>query len=347
MRSLRLGLSILIATILCGSSLRAQKFVLPNIDFVAFEQEALEAVRRLPRKGGFKKNENYNHLYFFAAQMRKGVDWDKIETQADFIHAIDIQTPVLFEDREEPTNIYADYIYNSNGEMQWIYADGKAVRVDLKQTGNSPQNILIEIARQQYQMVFVIKEFDPTTQFFGIRDGKVYLTRHLIWESYDTYPISDLLANNSLRRNITSETPESQNGNGEEDEIIHPKFMDGDISAFRSWFQSETKSKIPQKELENADILLKFTVGTDGFVERVEIEKANNIDLAQQMVTIVKSSPQWTPGTRNGEPAKFIYMLPIAVKVTHQSTFESNSSHHKNRVDTWSSPTRTPPRQKR
>ena len=91
--------------------------------------------------------------------MRQDVDWSNIKNQADFIRAIDIQTPVLFDGYQAPTNIYADYIYDSKGKMRWIYADGKATKVDLTETGNSPQNFLVEVARLQYQMVFVIKSW--------------------------------------------------------------------------------------------------------------------------------------------------------------------------------------------
>lgn len=323
---------LVIALLHSGNTTCAQNFILPDIDFEAFEQEALEAVQKLPRKGGFKKKEVYNHLYVFAAQMRQDVDWSTIKNQADFIRAIDIQTPVLFDGYQAPTNIYADYIYDSKGKMRWIYADGKATKVDLTETGNSPQNFLVEVARLQYQMVFVIKEFLPQKAFFGIKDGVAYMSYHLIWEAYDTYSIQESIDLQKLEK-IATGNKIAMKMSGVEQEpnttqaqystpSIMPTFMGGGLEMFREWFTKEFTSQIPDNTSISAQMVLDFAVGKDGNIEFVKIVHTNNIELSKIAVDIIKCSPQWSPGMHEGEAVRVYYRLPIEIKTKHTSEIE-------------------------
>ena len=324
MRFLRL--LIVACALLCHTTLEAQRLVLPNIDLEAFNQEAMAAVQTLPRKGGIKKDEPYFHLYFFGAQKRNGVEWSDIKSQSDFIRAIDFQNPVQFDDREQPTNIYADYIYDISGMMRWVYADGKATKVKPKQTDNSPQNILVEIAKQQYQMVFVLKEsnYSDHFHFFGIRDGEIFMTRHIIWEAYDTYSISSLIEDNNLERFITGKKKslEEQMKEGVDDAdslTVMPTFMGGGLNKFRAWFVEEfdTSNLIGFTEIK---IILKFSVDTEGFVDNVEIVECNDLEMAQQAVELVRNSPQWTPGIRGEEAVRTHFLLPITIKIEIQHT---------------------------
>lgn len=326
MRFLRL--LIVVCALLCHTTLEAQRLVLPNIDLEAFNQEAMAAVQTLPRKGGIKKNETYFHLYFFGAQKRNGVEWSDIKSRSDFIRAIDLQSPVQFDDREQPTNIYADYIYDISGMMRWVYADGKATKVNPKQAGNSPQNILVEIAKQQYQMVFVLKESNYSDQFhfFGIRDGEIFMTRHIIWEAYDTYSISSLIEDNNLERFITGKKKsleeQMKEGVEEADSLtVMPTFMGGGLNKFRAWFMDEFNTSALELDFGETSVVLKFSVDTEGFVDNVEILSCDNIELAQQAVEIVKRSPQWTAGYRGDEAVKTYFQLPIKILIEpgHQS----------------------------
>lgn len=320
--------------------LHAQQLMLPNIDFVQFEEEALKAVQKLPRKGGFNKSETYNHLYIFAAQMRDSMMWDNIKTQTDFIRNIDFQKPVQFDGYNTPTNIYADYIYDSEGNMRWIYADGKATKVDLSQTGNSPQNFLVEVAKLQYQMVFVLKEALPQKAFFGIKNGVAYISYHLMWEAYDTYTIKQCIELNTLKPIITNtfdktkrldhiqEQLQGYNKTVKVDSIsTMPTFMGGDLNKFRVWFQKQFNNH-SKHITRNTNILLKFTIGTDGWVETVEIIQADDINLAQIAAQIVKESPQWTPGMHDGEPVRVYYQLPISIKVENRTTYSPPNNFH-------------------
>lgn len=317
-----LRLLIVVGALLCHTTLEAQRLVLPNIDFVALDQEAMATVQALPRKGGFKKGETYYHLFFFGAQKREGVEWSDIKSQSDFIRAIDFQTPVQFNDRELPTNIYADYIYDSRGMMKWVYADGKATKVDSKQTsGNTPQNILVEIAKQQYQLVFVLKESTPDIpQFFGIRDGEICMTRHIIWEAYDTHSISSLIEDNLLEQLITGKKKSVEQRTNEEGEktdslTVMPTFMGGGLNKFRAWFMEEFNTSALKLDFGETSVVLKFSVDTEGFVDNVEIISCDNIELAQHAVEIVKRSPQWTAGYRGDEAVKTYFQLPIKISI--------------------------------
>lgn len=315
------------AALILGSAVsHAQQLMLPNVDFATYEQEAIEAVKQLPRKGGFKKNENYYHLYFFAASKREGVEWDNIKTQADFIRALDFQTPVKFEGYSEPTNIFADYIYTDKGKVRWVYANGEASVVDpKKQSGNSPQNKFMQVAMYQYQIVFVVEGL-PQDVFFGIKDGVVYVTDHVIWEAYDTQTFAECLEMGTFRRIVNGQSGAAMLSTKEDDLVeglaTPPTFQGGDINRFRSWFSSEI-SKLLQLgiDISSTKTVLSFVVGLDGSVEQVTIESTDNIEMAKMGVQVLQNAPRWTPGLRsNGEPVKVSYKLPFNIDVKNAST---------------------------
>lgn len=324
MRALR-HLIPIITLLMCGhNSLWAQQLVLPQIDFAAYESAAIEAVKKLPRKGKYKRKESYNHLYFFAASKREGVTWANIKNQADFIRALDFQTPVQFEGYQAPTNIYADYIYDSKGNMRWIYADGKASRVNRKEGGNSPQNTLIEIARKGFQLVFVV-EGTPKGLFFGIKDGVVYATRHVIWEAYDTNPIDTCVKMKILERLLTGNMEakfmyhETHNEQAAATGISKaPSFLGGDIQTFGSWLNDEIQrvGAANPNTISSTRTLLEFIIGKDGSIEDIVVKDTDNMDMANLVIQILQNAPKWTPTLNNdGEPMKIRLQLPVDIQL--------------------------------
>ena len=52
-------------------------------------------------------------------------------------------------------------------------------------------------------------------------------------------------------------------------------------------------------------------IGTNGGVQEVEVEKGVFPSLDAEAVRVVKSSPKWKPGIKNGKPVRVTYTLPV------------------------------------
>ena len=58
-------------------------------------------------------------------------------------------------------------------------------------------------------------------------------------------------------------------------------------------------------------VVLKFVVGDDGAISRIEILKTVHPVLDQEAVRVLSMMPRWKPGRQNGEPAAVWYTIPV------------------------------------
>jgi protein TonB len=58
-------------------------------------------------------------------------------------------------------------------------------------------------------------------------------------------------------------------------------------------------------------VFVEFTVNFDGSVSNLVVLEGLGIEADQEAVRIVSEMPQWIPGTVNGEPARFKFVLPV------------------------------------
>ena len=77
--------------------------------------------------------------------------------------------------------------------------------------------------------------------------------------------------------------------------------------------------KYPQIAIQNnitGKVVLQFVVDKDGYIEtdNIKVMQSPNNLLSDEVIRILKISPQWTPGTINGKPNKVKYTLPITFK---------------------------------
>ncbi|MFZ1633655.1 MAG: M56 family metallopeptidase [Chitinophagales bacterium] len=56
---------------------------------------------------------------------------------------------------------------------------------------------------------------------------------------------------------------------------------------------------------------IEFTVSKSGKIKNVTVKKGSNDLLDAEAVRVVKSMPDWTPGTKEGKKADFVQVLPI------------------------------------
>ncbi len=109
----------------------------------------------------------------------------------------------------------------------------------------------------------------------------------------------------------------SEEYGGEIFERTLPTFAGGDIEVFRTWVMQQIK--YPQIAIQNniaGKVVLQFVVDKEGYIETDNIKVIQSPDnlLSNEVIRILKISPQWTPGTINGKPNKVKYTLPISFK---------------------------------
>ena len=84
------------------------------------------------------------------------------------------------------------------------------------------------------------------------------------------------------------------------------------MDAFSAWVTAHLKYP---KDARDADIdgtvQVKFVVGTNGGVQEVEVEKGVFPSLDAEAVRVVRSSPKWKPGMKDGKPCRVTYTLPV------------------------------------
>ena len=70
--------------------------------------------------------------------------------------------------------------------------------------------------------------------------------------------------------------------------------------------------------------MAQFVVGSDGKVGDVKILRGVHPDLDAEVVRVISSSPDWTPGYVKGEPVKVTYTFPVVFKTRGDAAPETN-----------------------
>lgn len=88
---------------------------------------------------------------------------------------------------------------------------------------------------------------------------------------------------------------------------IDPVFPGGALALQR--FVDQAKQ--PISTTTSGTVSVEFVVNVDGSVSDYTILKGAGLEADSEAVRIVSVMPEWTPGTVNGEPARFKFVLPI------------------------------------
>ena len=91
-----------------------------------------------------------------------------------------------------------------------------------------------------------------------------------------------------------------------------PTFKGKDTRAFSEWVTAHLKYPKDAKaaHLEGA-VKVKFVVGSNGGVQEVEVLEGVSPSLDAEAVRVIKSSPKWKPGIKDGKPCRVTYTLPV------------------------------------
>lgn len=98
---------------------------------------------------------------------------------------------------------------------------------------------------------------------------------------------------------------------------VKPTFQNGSAQDFALWINDNLKYPEEAKKAKvGGKAYVSFIIGTDGKVGDVKLLRSTgNESLDNEIVRVVKSSPDWTPGEVKGEKVKVTFVLPVVFKV--------------------------------
>jgi TonB family protein len=95
-----------------------------------------------------------------------------------------------------------------------------------------------------------------------------------------------------------------------------PTFKGQGADAFAAWVTAHLKYPKDAKAAHiDGTVKLKFVVGSNGGVQEVEVLQGVFPSLDAEAVRVVKSSPKWKPGIKNGKPCRVTYTLPVIFSI--------------------------------
>ena len=134
---------------------------------------------------------------------------------------------------------------------------------------------------------------------------------------------------------ITKITAKSVDG---EDEVFlmvdeMPQFMGGDLTTFRNWVMQNVRypEEAMNKGIEGM-VLVRFCVSKDGYINEsmTGIIKSPDKSLSDEVLRVLKSSPQWVPGKQKGKNVIVQFVLPVNFKLVNSTnitlTFDDDKS---------------------
>lgn len=97
---------------------------------------------------------------------------------------------------------------------------------------------------------------------------------------------------------------------------VMPDFQGKGIKGFRDWFLGRVE--YPKEARQNritGKVVFSFVVDTDGRVKDVRIISSPHKILSQGVLSIIYSSPQWTPAEDNGEKVRVRFSMLTAFDI--------------------------------
>jgi len=93
---------------------------------------------------------------------------------------------------------------------------------------------------------------------------------------------------------------------------VMPQFPDGEQALLR---YISSNVRYPVEAMKNGNqgkVVVKFTVNTDGSISDIEVIRSIDPLLDAEACRVVRSMPDWKPGTQDGEKARMNYVLPVS-----------------------------------
>lgn len=94
-----------------------------------------------------------------------------------------------------------------------------------------------------------------------------------------------------------------------------PKFPGGDMAMMNFVAQNIRYPEAAMKDNIQGRVVVKFVIKSTGKVADVEVIRSVSPELDAEAVRVVKSMPDFTPGTVKGKPVNCQYALPVSFKL--------------------------------
>ncbi len=106
---------------------------------------------------------------------------------------------------------------------------------------------------------------------------------------------------------------------------VQPSFPGG-MRAFYKWIGENFRYSTEAKEKGvNGSLLLSFVIEKDGTLNDIEVLKDLGYGTGQAAIDLLKGSPKWSPGQKNGESVRVSYSLPIQINLSKAEPKAENS----------------------
>lgn len=94
----------------------------------------------------------------------------------------------------------------------------------------------------------------------------------------------------------------------------HPTFKGGTPNDFAYWVARHIKYPKDAKEIGvEGTVMVHFVIDTDGKIYEAHVHEGEGVHqlLDEEAVRVVKKSPKWKPGKKDGKPVKVSYTMPV------------------------------------
>ena len=102
-----------------------------------------------------------------------------------------------------------------------------------------------------------------------------------------------------------------------------PRFQGKDLHAFRTWVQKRVRH--PKLALINGvpgRVVVSFVLDTTGRLTQIQVLQTPDRSLTEEVVRVLKRSPRWEPGRRNGRKVPIKYTMPVDFRQQTSTTGE-------------------------
>ncbi len=90
-----------------------------------------------------------------------------------------------------------------------------------------------------------------------------------------------------------------------------PDFQGGGLEGFRLYISENTSYPSSVSRNIQGSVYVRFIVNENGTVSDVTVMRSLHPELDREAVSIVKSSPRWTPGIHQGMPVRVVLTFPV------------------------------------
>ena len=91
-----------------------------------------------------------------------------------------------------------------------------------------------------------------------------------------------------------------------------PRFQGKDLHVFRKWVQERVRH--PKRALKrgiSGRVIVSFVIDTTGRLTQIQVLLSPDQLLSDEAVRVLKRSPRWEPGRRNGQKVPIKYTMPV------------------------------------